>query len=407
MPRNTGKKDSLGRSVWVIQFGTGRNIGGKRERYTERFHGTAQEAAAREKKLRKDLTDGVDVLGGRIAFDAYASNWLDTKRGHVSERTILGYDREVKRLCSIFGSKPLERIKSKQACEAMAAIRESINGRKGNPSESSVRASYRVMKMIFDMAVREEKIRVNPCNGVTLGKLERGARNSISREKFAELGTRLDNAMTEEYMAFYAKEGRLKAGGHQNKPRNSIRGVRALSFLCAAQIARSTGMRPSEIFALQWKHIDLVDGFIYVRQATETQSGGIKPTKSKAGTRDVEIDEKLVQSLSTWRSFLSKYMNSLGIELGTSSWVVCSDSFTQVNHSNFCKWWRNWADSNGFFGLEVYELRHTQVSLLLDAGVGLKKVQERVGHSSASVTLDVYAHAQKTRKRELENVLPW
>lgn len=406
-PRNTGSKDGLGRTGWKIQFGVGRNVNGKRVRYTETFHGTEQEAKAREKKLRRDLADGIDIIGSQMPFNQFAKGWLDTKSVYVSARTISGYKREVDRLSGILGNIPIAQVDTKKACKTIEAARQSINGRNGKASESSVRATYRVMKMIFDLAVNEEKIRVNPCSGVHLGKLERSKRNSIGIDKFTELGIRLDEEIANEYMAFYSKENRIKDKGHQNKARSSIRGVHLLSYLIAVQIARDTGMRPSEIFALQWKHIDLASGFIYVRQATETQSGGVKATKSTAGTRDVEINQKLIKSLSTWRSFLYKYMLGIGIEPGASNWVICSDSFTQVQHSNFCRWWRRWADDNGFFGMEVYELRHTQVSLLLDKGYSLKTVQERVGHSSASVTLDVYAHAEKAKRRELENALPW
>lgn len=42
--------------------------------------------------------------------------------------------------------------------------------------------------------------------------------------------------------------------------------------------------------------------------------------------------------------------------------------------------------------LRVYDLRHTRATLLLAAGENVKVVSERLGHASASMTLDVYAH---------------
>lgn len=42
--------------------------------------------------------------------------------------------------------------------------------------------------------------------------------------------------------------------------------------------------------------------------------------------------------------------------------------------------------------ITFYTLRHTYASQLLSAGVNVKVVSERMGHSSVSVTMDVYAH---------------
>jgi integrase len=42
--------------------------------------------------------------------------------------------------------------------------------------------------------------------------------------------------------------------------------------------------------------------------------------------------------------------------------------------------------------LSIHDLRHTHASLLLAAGVDVKVIQERLGHSSAAITLGTYAH---------------
>lgn len=43
-------------------------------------------------------------------------------------------------------------------------------------------------------------------------------------------------------------------------------------------------------------------------------------------------------------------------------------------------------------GLRVHDLRHTSVSLLIELGAHPKVIQERLGHSSITVTMDVYGH---------------
>ena len=46
----------------------------------------------------------------------------------------------------------------------------------------------------------------------------------------------------------------------------------------------------------------------------------------------------------------------------------------------------------GLEGLHVHDLRHTAASLMIAGGADVKKVQEALGHKSATMTLDLYGH---------------
>ncbi len=48
--------------------------------------------------------------------------------------------------------------------------------------------------------------------------------------------------------------------------------------------------------------------------------------------------------------------------------------------------------TNAPLGIRFHDLRHTCATLLLEAGVHPKVVQERLGHSSIAITLDIYSH---------------
>jgi integrase len=50
--------------------------------------------------------------------------------------------------------------------------------------------------------------------------------------------------------------------------------------------------------------------------------------------------------------------------------------------------------------IRFQDLRHTYASLLLAQGEGIKYVQVRMGHSSPTVTLNVYAHLMKDENQE-------
>ncbi len=50
--------------------------------------------------------------------------------------------------------------------------------------------------------------------------------------------------------------------------------------------------------------------------------------------------------------------------------------------------------------MRLHDLRHTHASLLLSRGIHLKIVQERLGHASITMTLDLYSHLEPTLDKE-------
>jgi len=43
-------------------------------------------------------------------------------------------------------------------------------------------------------------------------------------------------------------------------------------------------------------------------------------------------------------------------------------------------------------GVNPYVFRHTHINMLTEAGVGLRKIAERVGHDDAKTILEIYTH---------------
>ena len=60
---------------------------------------------------------------------------------------------------------------------------------------------------------------------------------------------------------------------------------------------------------------------------------------------------------------------------------------------------------DGFEGFHFHQLRHTYTSNLLANGAEPKDVQELLGHSDVSTTMNVYAHSTRKAKRESARLL--
>ena len=157
-------------------------------------------------------------------------------------------------------------------------------------------------------------------------------------------------------------------------------------------LAAMTGLRKGELFALEWSDVNLSERVITIRRTLEEVSGKlkIKETKSKAGRRAVVLDEVGANAL---KSRLAKAIAE-GFEIEQVPIVFPNTLGTHQRGSNFDR--RTWHPIRKAAGIpdtiKFHDLRHTQASLLLAAGVHPKVVQERLGHSDISLTLNTYSH---------------
>ena len=55
--------------------------------------------------------------------------------------------------------------------------------------------------------------------------------------------------------------------------------------------------------------------------------------------------------------------------------------------------------------LSTHMFRHTHVALLVEAGVPIKVISERLGHSKIDTTLDIYTHVTENMKLDLRTKL--
>jgi integrase len=147
-----------------------------------------------------------------------------------------------------------------------------------------------------------------------------------------------------------------------------------------------TGLRPGEALALMWKDFDPIKGTMTVQRATETLKGRttFKPPKTPKSRRSIKLPEHLT-------SLLLEYEAASPIK---SALTFPSTKGTPLNERNVVLRHFKPLLSKADLPHEVrlYDLRHTHATLLLKAGVHIKIVSERLGHSSIALTADTYSH---------------
>lgn len=219
-------------------------------------------------------------------------------------------------------------------------------------------------------------------------------RSALSIEEGQHLLGEVDKAEAEAYAQIDDKESRRVYREEHGiaRERKAFRGLHHVGNITAVRIGLATGMRRGEVFALTWDDVDLDAGTIRVRHNV-TYQDVIKTPKTDSGIRTIAIDPATIAHLSIWKERQAEELPKICVKQTDETPVCCSSTGGRIRIDNFSHWWGNWRKEHGFPGLKFHELRHTQATLLLANGVDVKTVQTRLGHASASITLDWYAHA--------------
>ncbi len=160
-------------------------------------------------------------------------------------------------------------------------------------------------------------------------------------------------------------------------------------------MAVTTGLRRGELVGLRWRDVDFTAGRIAVVQQRAKGGGGVSagPTKTKRGRRLVSLDDITLSALEQHREAQDKEKELLGAGYQDEGLVFCRADGKALHPDRVTKLLREHVRAAGLPWIKVQGLRHTHATILLQAGVHPKVVQERLGHSSIAITLDTYSHA--------------
>lgn len=412
----TPVKDKDGNVIknrWRVCVCNGRDpITKKQKRAVRIVDGTKAEARRVRDKLVRDRDCGLKVEESTITFREFAARWARNKRseGELSARTLHNYDAQVEYLGKFIGGVRLHDIDARMVEDLYTAIRADKEKMLGHPvSGTTMLRIHAVLKQILRKAVDYDLILRNPCDKVKAPRKANPKRRALTAEDAARLLYKVDQAEDVAYVGFREKEQR-QIDWKADEGRGAIRGMSAISQLMAVRIGLATGMRRGEVFGLVWDDIDLKRGIVSVRRSL-TVYGDTKEPKTSAGTRSIAIDAETAKHLLRLRSLQTEVLKKLrkideaAKQPAPDQPVLCSDTGGWYDVRNFSRWWALWRVDQGFSDLKFHELRHTQATQLLANGVDVKTVQARMGHSSASLTLNWYAHAIPENDRKAADLL--
>lgn len=160
-------------------------------------------------------------------------------------------------------------------------------------------------------------------------------------------------------------------------------------------ILATTGMRRGEALGLRWRDIDLERGVASIQQSVVALHGVslIQTPKTPGSRRSIRLVPDAVAALRSFRPQWAATKLAAPPELWEDHGLVfCTELGRPIKPSNIARNYDRIITAAGVRRIRIHDLRHTHASLLLQAGVPVKVVSERLGHARVSITLDIYAH---------------
>jgi len=172
-----------------------------------------------------------------------------------------------------------------------------------------------------------------------------------------------------------------------------IEAARNTSLFVPILLGVLCGMRRGEITALRWRSIDLERGQLSIVASTEQTRDGVreKPPKSGRG-RTVALPSLVVDELRRHRLRQAEALLKLDVPLSGDHHVVTRADGEPVQPRSLTHAFVIFLRKQGLPRVRLHDLRHSHATHMLASGVHPKIAQERLGHSSVAITLDLYSH---------------
>lgn len=327
---------------------------------------TRTEVQNKLRQLRRDREDGVAVGAPSITLGNYLARWLDeAARLKLRPSTFSSYSLNARRLTALLGRMKLNQLTPQLIQGAYAKLlKEGLAPR-------SIRQVHVVLHSSLRQAMRWGMVGRNAADGVIVPRPEPREMSTLTAE---ELGRLFE----------VTKDDPLQR----------------LWILLA-----TTGLREGEALGLSWGDIDFSNGTVVVRRAMQRQGSKghvlVEP-KTPRSRRTIHLSRLAIEALRAQKAFQREQRLAAGTAW-RSDWGDLAFS-TRTGRPLGSSWinvaFRKHLEIAGLKRVRIHDLRHTAATLLLTRGVHPKVVQDMLGHSTVTLTLDTYSHVTPALHKE-------
>ena len=343
---------------WTMTIWLGKNAAGKPQQLVRTMPGTEKEAKAEMARLILERRQGVDLKPQTVTVAELFKRWLTLRGPDLAPVTQATYSTLIKtHILPVIGQLKLRDVKPLH----IEAVKAKVIAAGRSPK--SALNVHRLLNAVLKQAVLWQLLSRNPCDSVKAPRPKRFVPHMPTTEELQRL---LEFADLTPYGP-------------------------------VARLAALTGARQGELLSLRWRDVDWLEQLL-------TVSG----TKTVASARVVDLGNTAIELLRQQRQAEKEKRLKLGP--GASCGQDDATIFTNLigkpmDAGGLKRTWKRILRDAGVGHVRFHDLRHASATFLLRAGVPVKVVAERLGHSRTSTTTDTYAHVMPDMGREAAEAL--
>jgi len=339
------------------------------------YGNTVKECREKESDTREKIKKGVYIDKQKITFGQYYQEWKTAREGTVKEATAYSIESQYRiNLEPAFGKRKLVDIEKREVVKFQQELSEKYKA-------STVNLVLVNLKSIMNSAVVDGILERSPAAGVKPVK-DNGEPASKTYHR----------ALTQEeqglFMKYAEKEWLYEL----------------LAFLLC------TGLRVGEAAALTWSDIDYVKNVIHVTKTVSKSKDGhgmVGSPKSRAGIREIPLNDSIKRILKSQKE---KQRLFYGNVISLSHHVFTGQNSTRVYDSTANTTVKRVLEKMKSDGVRiehftVHAFRDTFATRYIEQGGSPQVLKTILGHSSLSMTMDLYSHVMpNTRQEEMNNI---
>ncbi|PKG22724.1 site-specific integrase [Niallia nealsonii] len=342
---------------------------------------TQKDAKLAAALFERQINDGEYIQPSKMVFADLCNDWERYYSQDAKESSLRARHIALKHIINEYGQTPIQKINKK-------AYQDVIDKLATQFSTNYISSIHTSANMVFEYAHSLNLIKEIPTKGIKLPKKKKTVSdlendNSIN-EKF------LEKEELEEFLTVAKNEG--------------LEGD-----LLAFTILAYTGLRIGEMVALKWSDIDFDHYTLrviktYYNPTNNKLKYTLLTPKTEGSIRTITIDPLLVDLLQLHKQEQDKVKEENRPFYKDNDFILATnEGYPKTIKHLSIRMQRILKKTSIQKQVTPHSFRHTHTSLLIEANVHIKEIQERLGHSDINTTMDIYAHMTKNIKKEASN----
>lgn len=362
---------------WRYRISLGKNPNtGKYEYISKSGFARKSDAKNHAEMVERQIRNGEYIAPSTHTFNYVADEWINHYSRDAKVSSVRAREKAIYHAKQHFGNRSIQTI-TKRGYQAFV---DDISTRfSKNYVDSIVSSTNLIFKYALDMKI----IAKSPIEGIKRTKfkptVEDLEQNSL-QQKFLE---------KDELFEF------LSVAKNHHKPLNSFELFTFLAY---------SGMRAGEVLALKWSDIDYEECTVsitktYYNPNNNKKNYQILTPKTESSIGKISIDPNVIKLLQDYKvNVQDKWKNELYVD---NDFIFTDNNGYPLVIKKLSQWIQAiMLQTNIDKNITTHSFRYTHCSLLIEAGVHIKEIQERLRHKDIQTTMNIYANITKSYKKD-------